>query len=325
MSALFGACLSDSVAQTETIRIDGSSTVYPITEAVAEEFQGQARGVHVTVGISGTGGGFRKFCRGETDVCDASRPIRNEEIEECRKNGIEYIELPIAFDALTVVIHPANTWAKAMTVEELKTLWQPEAQGRVAKWSQVNPAWPDTPIELFGAGTDSGTFEYFTEAVVGKARASRGDYTASEDDNTLVKGVEGSVGALGYFGMAYYLPNKDKLTAVSIAWDKNTATKDPVPPTPENVVNGSYAPLSRPLFIYVNKKAVETRPDVRKFVDFYLASAKELSAEVKYVPLPDAAYDSVRSRFARLQAGTLFGGEPAIGLKIEDILARESK
>jgi len=313
-------------AQNKIVRIDGSSTVYPITEAVAEEFQSESKGsIKVTVGISGTGGGFKKFCRGDTDVSGASRPIKREEIEECRKNGIEYIELPIAFDALTVVINRQNTWATNMTVAELKKLWEPDAQGKISRWNQINPAWPDAEIELFGAGTDSGTFEYFTEAVVGKAKASRGDYTASEDDNTLVKGVEGSRNALGYFGMAYYLTHKDKLAAVNIAWDKNKMTTAPVAPTAENVINGSYAPLSRPLFIYVSKSALENRPEVRQFVQFYLDNVKTLVQEVDYVPLPDEAYAAVRERFEQGKTGTVFGGEGAVGMKIEDILKREVK
>ncbi len=319
---------SSVVAQDKLVKIDGSSTVYPITEAVAEEFQGKNAGIKVTVGISGTGGGFKKFTRGETDISNASRPIKKEEIEECKKNGIEYIELPIAFDALTVVVNKNNTWAKNMTVEQLKKIWEPGEPGvgnKITKWNQIDPSWPDAKIELFGAGTDSGTFEYFTEAIVGKAKASRGDYTASEDDNTLVKGVEGSKNALGYFGMAYYMAHKDKLTAVSVAWDKNKATQEPVAPTKENVINGTYAPLSRPLFIYVNKKSAESKPEVKKFVDFFLANAEELTNEVKYVPLPESAYGTIRTRFSKLQTGTVFGGEAAVGMKIEDILARESK
>ncbi|CAG0953456.1 Protein SphX [Phycisphaerales bacterium] len=313
------------LAQDKIIKVDGSSTVYPITEAVAEDFQGENRGVKVTVGISGTGGGFKKFVRAELDVADASRPITKAEIEECKKNGVEYIELPVAFDALTVVINKQNTWAKNMTVAELKKLWEPEAQGKVTKWNQINPAWPDAEIQLYGAGADSGTFEYFTEAINGKSKASRGDYTPSEDDNVLVKGVEGSKNALGYFGMAYYLAHQDKLTAVNVSWEKNKATKDAVAPTTTNVNNGTYAPLSRPLFIYVNKKSAETRPEVKKFVDFYLANARTLTTEVKYVPLPDAAYETIKSRWAKLQTGTVFGGEAAIGLKIEEILTREAK
>lgn len=314
-----------ALAQDKVIKVDGSSTVYPITEAVAEDFQGENKGVKVTVGISGTGGGFKKFVRGETDISEASRPIKKEEIEECKKNGIEFIELPVAFDALTVVINKQNTWAANMTVAELKKLWEPGATGTITKWNQINPAWPDAKIELYGAGTDSGTFEYFTEAVVGTARKSRTDYTASEDDNTLVKGVEGSKYALGYFGMSYYIAHQAKLAAVSVAWDKNAATKDPVAPTRAHVIDGSYAPLSRPLFIYVNKHSAETKPEVKKFVEYYLANAKKLVDEVKYVPLPDAAYETIRSRFAKLEVGTVFGGEPAVGVKIEEILKRESK
>ncbi|GJQ29468.1 MAG: protein sphX [Phycisphaerae bacterium] len=312
-------------AQTQVVKVDGSSTVYPITEAVAEDFQAANKGIKVTVGISGTGGGFKKFTRGETDISSASRPIKKEEIDECAKNGVEFIELPVAFDALTIVINKSNTWATNMTVADLKKMWEPEAQAKITKWNQINPAWPDAEIQLFGPGADSGTFEYFTEAVNGKAKASRGDYTPSEDDNTLVKGVEGSKFALGYFGMSYYLAHKDKLTAVNVAWDKNKATTGPVSPTTANVLNGSYAPLSRPLFIYVNKKSVETRPEVRKFVEFFLAHAKELTTEVKYVPLPDAAYEIITSRFAKMQTGSVFGGEAAVGMKIEDILAREAK
>ncbi len=325
VAAAVGFVAPGAIAQDKLVKIDGSSTVYPICEAVAEEFQGKNPGIKVTVGISGTGGGFKKFTRGETDISNASRPIKKEEIEECKKNSIEYIELPIAFDALTVVINKNNTWAKNMTVDQLKKIWEPEAQGKITKWNQIDPTWPDTPIELYGAGTDSGTFEYFTEAICGKAKASRGDYTASEDDNTLVKGVEGSKNALGYFGMAYYIAHKDKLTAVSVAWEKNKSAKGPVAPSKENVINGTYAPLSRPLFIYVNKKSAESKPEVKKFVDFFLANAEELTNEVKYVPLPESAYGTIRTRFSKLQTGTVFGGEAAVGMKIEDILARESK
>lgn len=312
-------------AQDRVIKADGSSTVYLITAAVAEEFKAENPTAKVTVGNSGTGGGFKKFVRGETDISNASRPIQASEIEDCKKNGIEYIELPIAFDALTVVINKQNTWAKNMTVAELKKLWEKDAQGKVKKWNQINPAWPDSEIQLFGPGTDSGTFEYFCEAVCEKKGNSRGDFTASEDDNVLVTGVEGSKNGLAYFGMAYYLAHKDKMTAVSVAWEKNKATKDPVSPTKENVISGAYAPLSRPLFIYVNKKSAETRPEVKKFVDFYLANAKALSAEEGYVPLPDAAYETIKSRWAKLQTGTVFGGEPAVGLKIEEVLQREAK
>src|SRR5512137_2597256 len=231
------------------IKIDGSSTVFPISEAVAEEFQIQKRGkVRVTVGMSGTGGGFKKFCRGETDISNASRPISAEEMEACRKAGIKYIELPVAYDALTVVVNPANTWAKTLTVAELKKMWEPAAQGRITTWKQVNGSFPAEKLMLFGPGADSGTFDYFTEAINGKAKASRGDFTASEDDNTLVQGVENNKSALGYFGFAYYAAHKDKLRAVPI-----DGGKGPVAPSIETVINGTYSPLSRPLFIYVKE------------------------------------------------------------------------
>src|SRR5687767_12251373 len=192
-----------ALAQQRIVKIDGSSTVFPVTEAVAEDFQKAKRQqVKVTVGVSGTGGGFKKFCRAETDISNASRPISKSEMEDCKKAGVEYFELPVAFDALTVVINPKNAWLKQATVAELKKIWEPAAQGKVTRWNQVNPAWPDQPIKLFGAGSDSGTFDYFTEAIVGKSKSSRGDYTASEDDNVLVQGVSQDVNAIGYFGYA---------------------------------------------------------------------------------------------------------------------------
>jgi len=211
------ALFSAQAVQAQVIKIDGSSTVYPITEAVAEEFQkSKKNAIKVTVGISGTGGGFKKFCRDETDISDASRPITTKEMEDCKAAGVQYIEMPIAFDALTVVVNPKNAFLKQATIEEMKVLWEPAAQGKVMKWNQVNPAWPDAPVKLFGAGADSGTFEYFTEAMVGKAKSSRGDYTASEDDNVLVQGVSRDVNAIGYFGYAYYAENKNKLKALPI-------------------------------------------------------------------------------------------------------------
>jgi len=295
---------------------DGSSTVFPITEAVAEEFGKAQRGVEVVVGISGTGGGFKKFCRGETDISNASRPIDPPEQEECAKNGIQFIELPVAFDALSVVVHPENDWVECMTVEELKKIWEPAAQGVITRWNQVRPDWPDRPLHLYGAGTDSGTFDYFTAAIVGKEKASRGDYTASEDDNVLVQGVAGDPNALGYFGLAYYLQNRDRLKAVAIDGGQGC-----VEPSPENVNNGTYRPLSRPLFIYVNAEAAQ-RPEVRAFVDFYLEHVDELAPDVGYVPLPEEAYRLAQKRWQEGRTGTLFQGvEP--GLRIEDVLRRE--
>jgi phosphate transport system substrate-binding protein len=304
----------------EVIKIDGSSTVYPITEAVAEEFQKAKKGaVNVTVGISGTGGGFKKFCRGDIDLSDASRPILKKEMEDCKANGIQYIELPVAYDALTVVVNPQNNWVKSLTVAELKKMWEPGAQGRITSWNQINPQWPDAPLKLYGPGADSGTFDYFTEAVVGKSKSSRGDFTASEDDNVLVQGVSRDKGGLGYFGLAYYLENQKKLKAVAI-----DGGKGPVLPSAQNVENGTYTPLARPIFVYVNTKSLE-RPEVREFVEYYLANAPKLVKEVKYVPLPADAYKIALEHLKNKKVGTVFGGESDVGLKIEELLKREAK
>jgi len=300
--------------KVQVVSTDGSSTVYPITEAVADKFQKENPNIKVTVGISGTGGGFKKFCRGETDMSNASRPIKDKEIETCKQNGIEFIEIPIAYDALTVVVNPQNDWVDYLTVEELKKIWEPEAQGKITKWNQIRPNWPDAPLNLYGAGVDSGTFDYFTEAIVGKEKASRGDYTSSEDDNVLVQGVANDKYALGYFGFAYYEANKDKLKAVPI--DNGNG---PVAPSYENVVNGTYQPLSRPLFIYVNKESYEKKPHVKKFVDYYMKVVKESVREVGYVPLPDEAYDLANERLKNKVTGSAFK-DAKPGLKIQDIL-----
>ncbi|OCR00595.1 protein sphX [Oscillatoriales cyanobacterium USR001] len=302
-----------------TIKIDGSSTVYPITEAVAEEFQKANKGIQVTVGQSGTGGGFKKFCRGETDISDASRPISKTEMQSCAEQGIKYIELPIAYDALTVVVNSQNNWAKSLTVAELKKMWEPGAQGKVNNWSQIRTGFPNAPLKLFGPGTASGTFDYFTEAIVGKAKSSRGDYTASEDDNVLVQGVSRDKNALGYFGYAYYEANKDKLKAVGI--DKG---KGAVLPSPQAVQNGTYNPLSRPLFIYISAKSAD-KPEVKQFVEFYLKNGAKLAREVKYVALPAGAYTTAMGHFTKRRVGTVFGGEEAIGLTIEELLKREAR
>jgi phosphate transport system substrate-binding protein len=303
------------------IKIDGSSTVFPITEAVAEDFQKAKKGaVRVTVGISGTGGGFKKFCRGETDISDASRPILKKEMDDCRAAGIKYIELPVAFDALTVMVNPKNTFIKSMTVAELKKIWEPAAQGTIMRWKQVNPAWPDEPMKLFGAGADSGTFDYFTEAIVGKAKSSRGDFTASEDDNVLVQGIARDVNALGFFGYAYYAENKDKLKAVAIVNSAGQA----VEPSQETVLNNSYEPLSRPIFIYVNAKSAD-KPEVKEFVEYYLKNGGRLAKEVKYVPLSEADYRHAMENFGRKKTGTAFGGEAEVGVKVADLLKRDPK
>lgn len=316
------ALVAPQAAAAQVVRIDGSSTVYPISEAVAEEFQKAKKGaIKVTVGISGTGGGFKKFCRGEIDISDASRPILKKEMDDCRAAGVQYIELPVAFDALTVVINPQNTWIKTLTVAELKKIWEPAAQKAIIKWSQVNPAWPDAPLKLFGPGADSGTFDYFTEAVVGKSKSSRGDFTASEDDNVLVQGVARDKNALGYFGFAYYVENQSRLKAVPIVEKEG---KIPVAPSAETVNNGSYRPLSRPIFIYVNPKALE-RTEVKEFVEFYLKNAAKLTREVKYVPLPERAYQLGLEHVTRRKLGTVFGGTAEVGVTIDELLKREGR
>ena len=310
-------------AEDKLIRIDGSSTVYPITEAVAEEFQKAKRGaVKVTVGISGTGGGFKKFCRGETDISDASRPILKKEIDVCKQQGIEYIELPVAYDGLAVLINPKNTWIKALTVADLKKMWEPAAQGKVKKWRDVRSEWPDAKLKLFGPGADSGTFDYFTEAIVGKSKSSRGDFTASEDDNVLVHGISGDKNAMGYFGLAYYEENKKRLKVVPIV---NPATNKEVIPSMQTVMDGTYAPLSRPLFIYVSKKSASEKPEVKEFVEYYLKNAAKLSAQVKYVPLPANAYKLAQQRYSKMKTGSMFGGEEKVGMKIEELLKLEEK
>jgi phosphate transport system substrate-binding protein len=309
------------LAQQRIVKIDGSSTVFPVTEAVAEDFQkAKKQQVKVTVGISGTGGGFKKFCRGETDISNASRPILKAEMADCAKAGVEYFELPVAFDALTVVINPKNTFIKQLTVAEMKKMWEPGAQGKVTRWNQVNPQWPDAPMKLFGPGADSGTFDYFTEAVVGKSKSSRGDFTASEDDNVLVQGVSRDVNGLGYFGYAYYIENKDKLKAVPIVNEKGQA----VEPSMEAVLRGSYSPLARPIFIYVNAKSL-AKPEVKEFVEYYMKEGAKLAKEVKYVPLPDLAYTTGWQHVVKGKKGTVFGGVAEVGVTIEELLKREAK
>ena len=309
-------------AAAQIVTIDGSSTVYPITEAVAEEFQkSKKNAIRVTVGISGTGGGFKKFCRGETDMSNASRPILKAEMEECRKNGINFLEMPVAYDALTVVVNPKNTFLKSITVAELKKIWEPAAQGKVMRWNQVNPAWPDAPMKLFGAGSDSGTFDYFTEAINGKSKASRGDFTASEDDNVLVQGVQRDVNALGYFGFAYYAENQSKLKAVPIVEKEG---KPAVSPSMETVINGTYQPLARPIFVYINAKSLG-KPEVREFAEYFNRHGEKLAREVKYVPLPSKAYTYNLEAVAKGRLGTKFGGENKVGLTIEELMKLEAK
>ncbi|HWP38622.1 MAG TPA: PstS family phosphate ABC transporter substrate-binding protein [Gemmatimonadales bacterium] len=305
-----------------TVTVDGSSTVYPITEAVAEEFQRQ-HDVNVTVGISGTGGGFQKFCGGETDVSNASRPIRSSEVERCAQNGIEYVELPVAYDGLAIVVHPDNTWAESITVDELKRIWEPAAQGRITRWSQVRSGWPDEELHLFGAGVDSGTYDYFTEAIVGEEHASRGDYTSSEDDNVIVQGVATDRLALGFFGYAYYAENRDRLKLVPVDDGKPDNGAGPIAPSLETVSNNTYQPLSRPIFIYVATRSLD-RPEVAAFVKFYLEHAAELVSEVGYIPLPPRAYVLAQRRVDTRTTGSMFGGAGSRpGVSVEQLLAAE--
>lgn len=318
-----GASSSSTSAGSSRVTLDGSSTVFPISEAVAEEFQRTQPGTRVTVGISGTGGGFQKFCRAETDISDASRPISATEIAACQKAGVDYVELPVAYDGIAIVVNPKATWASDITVAELRTLWAPEAQGTVTRWNQVRASWPDREIHLFGAGVDSGTYDYFTEATTGKAKASRGDFTSSEDDNVLVQGVSSDELALGFIPFAYYEENHDKLKLLPVDDGKADNGAGPILPSPESIRTGTYQPLSRPIFIYVSKKAAE-RPEVQKFVDFYLAEADTLVREVNYVGLGADAYKLVAERFAARTTGSLFAGaENTVGVTIEQLLAKE--
>ncbi len=302
--------------QAFTIQIDGSSTVFPVSEAVAEGFQQQTSGrVRVTVGESGTGGGFRKFCRGEIHISDASRPISASEMAACRAAGIQYVEIPVAFDALTVVVHPSSP-LRSITTAQLRRIWEPDAQGRINNWRQVDPSFPDMALSLYGPGTASGTFDYFTEAVNGRSRASRSDYTPSEDDNVIVQGVASNQGAMGYFGLAYYEENRSRLRALAI-----DSGNGPVEPSVANAENGTYAPLSRPMFIYVNAAALR-RPQVQQFVQYYINNAGRVATQVGYVPLPASAYQTYLQRAQARTQGTAYGGRQAIGVTIADVIAR---
>lgn len=314
--ATFGA--TSVHAADKIVKIDGSSTVFPISEAVAEEFQIKTK-TKVTVGVSGSGGGFKKFCRGETDVQNASRPILQNEIDACKANGIQFIELPVAFDALTVIINPNNKFAKTMTVAELKKMWEPASQETIKTWNQVNPSWPNKPLKLFGAGADSGTFDYFTEAIVGKAKSQRGDYTATEDDNITIKGVVGDDNAIGYLGYAYYAENADQLTSVAIVDKPGSAA---VLPSRESIEDGTYQPLGRPIFIYVNATTGASKPHVKAFVDFFLENSRPLIEEVKYVPLPAKDQKAVIAHWKSKKTGSGFGGKSEVGVKVEELLSR---
>lgn len=314
-----GAATATQTAEPQVIIIDGSSTVLPISQAVAEEFEA-AHKARVTVGKSGTGGGFKKLCRGEIAIAGASRPIKESERAECQAASIEYIELPVAYDGIAVVVHKDNAWVDHLTVEELKKMWAPESEGKIKKWSEIREGWPDREFHLFGPGVDSGTYDYFTAAVVGKEHASRGDFQPNEDDNVLVQGVSTDPSALGFFGYAYYVENTDKLKLVPIDDGDAANGAGAITPGPETVAGGTYQPLSRPVFIYVTKKAADERPEIAKFVEFYLKEGRALVKEVGYIPLPDEAYQLVLERFQKRQNGSLFEGGSKIGVTIEQLL-----
>jgi phosphate transport system substrate-binding protein len=328
-SVAFGSVADHSFASNANkqqegslITIDGSSTVFPITEAMAEEYQIANPGTKITVGISGTGGGFKKFCAGETDISDASRPIKEEEIALCQQAGIEYIELPVAYDALSVVANPQNDWATCLTTAELQKIWEPAAQGKINNWNQVRPDFPDVPLTLYGPGTDSGTFDYFTDAINGEEGASRGDYTASEDDNVIVQGVANDKGALGYFGLAYYEENQNSLKLINVDDGDTSNGEGCVPASVATVEDSTYQPLARPIFIYVKKEAL-ARPEVQSFVDYYMDPAnKELVSEVGYIPMNDAVYQAVQNRLANQTTGTLFEGGSTVGVNLAEKYAQ---
>jgi len=295
-----GESSSSESVQNNTIvgavKIDGSSTVYPITEAVAEEFRVDQPEIKVTIGVSGTGGGFKKFSRGETDINDASRPIKEKEVKVCEENNVSYVELTVAYDGLAVLINTENDWVDYFTVDELKKIWEPSAQGTITTWNQIRPEWPNEPFSLYGPGVASGTYDYFTEVIVGESGASRGDYTASEDDNVLVQGIAGDKNAIGFFGLAYYEENKEKLKLVGV--DNGAGA---ILPTTETVKTGEYAPLSRPIFIYVSDTGAK-KAAVNEFVEFYLTNASELVSDIGYIALPNEEYKEQLSKFTKFLA-----------------------
>jgi phosphate transport system substrate-binding protein len=328
ISFSFAACTASNeneVAATDdlsgTVKIDGSSTVFPISEAMAEEFMAINPDVRATVGVSGTGGGFERFCNGEIDIADASRPIGESEIEACQSNGIEFIELPVAQDALTVVVNKENDFVDCLTTEELKRIWEPSAQGQITNWNQVRPEFPDRPLSLYGPGTDSGTFDYFTDAVVGEEGASRGDYNASEDDNIIVRGVANDTNALGYFGFAYYEENQDQLKAIAIDNGDPSDGEGCVAPSREAVNDGTYQPLARPLFIYARLAAAESNFAANEFVEFYLQKDNsDLIRNVGYIPLEEEIYDKAQARFQNQETGTIFEGGTTVGVNLKEAL-----
>ncbi len=322
LALVLAACGGDdapvppSLSLQGEIALDGSSTVFPITEAMAEEFGNLTGGkVRVVVGVSGTGGGFKKFCAGETVITDASRPIKQTEVDLCAEAGIDFVEIPVAVDGLSVMVNPQNDFVECMTIDELHTLWAPEAEDVVTKWSQVRDGWPDREVRLYAPGVDSGTFDYFTETVNGGGGASRGDFLASEDDNVLVTGISGDADGLGYFGYAYYEENQDRLKLVGIDGGAGCIT-----PTTETINNGTYAPLSRPLFIYVRADVVNEQ-HIQGFVEFYLSQASRyLISEVGYIPYPESVYNLGLAKFRTGKTGPAFGGENRLSGTVEEVL-----
>jgi len=298
------------------VLVDGSSTVFPISEAMAEEFMAANPDARVTVGVSGSGGGFKKFCAGETDISNASRPIKESEIELCAENDIEYIELPVAYDGLSVVVNTANDWATCLKPDQLTTMWEAAAEGSVDNWNQIDPEYSDRALSLYGPGTDSGTYDYFVEALLGED-GSRGDFTASEDDNIIVQGVQADEGGLGFFGFAYYEENADTLTAVEI---ENSAGEC-VLPTTETIADGTYNPLSRPIFVYVSKAAIDEKPQVQAFMDFHLAAENaDLVTEVGYVGLPEEILTKAKERLAEKTVGSIYEGGSSVGVSLKEKL-----
>ena len=299
------------------VLVDGSSTVFPISEAMAEEFMNANSESRVTVGVSGSGGGFKKFCAGETDISNASRPIKQKEIDLCTEAGIEFVELPVAFDGVSVVVSKDNDWAACLKPDELGKMWETGAEGKISKWNQVRADFPDSELSLYGPGTDSGTYDYFTDATTGEEGESRGDYTASEDDNVIVQGVSADSGGLGFFGYAYYAENKDKLKVVEI----ENAEGECVSPSEASIADGTYNPLARPIFIYVSTKSLEEKPAVKAFVDFHLAKDNEsLISEVGYVPLPSNLAEKTTTRFGEKTVGSIFEGGSSVGVKLSEKL-----
>lgn len=307
-------------SSTQSVSIDGSSTVFPLTEAVSEEFMKENPRARVNVGASGTGGGFSKFLRGETAINDASRPIAPNEIEKAEENGIEFIEIPVAYDGIAIVAHPENDWVDCLTATELQTIWEPNSS--VDRWNHIRDSFPDREIDLYAPGTASGTYDYFTEAIVGESGASRSDFTGSEDDNVLVQGIKGTESSLGYFGLAYYENNAQDLKVLGIDPDQRNEGASCVEPSAATVQDGSYRPLSRPLFIYVN--ADKLTPTVESFVKFYLDNAGDLAPDVGYVAMPDDAYELALDRFENRNTGTVFGAEGVdiTGTQVEMVLRR---